>query len=433
MSVNINEIQSLKKALLHCNKELVVKGIGVFKPSYKAASLSSDGRTIAQPRFGWSFCFGAPAYLSASSTEFSASETLAGKFLTATEKGDSFEIEGLGLFYKKLGCYELMPVPGHLTAANQHYGLMPLSIHKVRTGMAFDLQPPKKARVASSDLILKAAAVFLGFLLLSMLAFQYFVSERPLFTRQEAGMNIFGAERETLYQAPIISERSSSMGGTLDGIIQAADSVLIANASVNETTALHKDALLKSAPVVIQQQNVNLKSKVLKGANTNEQAIEKEQINVKQKEQATASAKSGVQAKTKQEAGATRNVKKAQEVTVKSKDSKSGAILPVKADNNLAQNQIETNTTAKKGKSATALFDQGSAYVVVGSFQSFQNAENHKAELKSRGFQIADHKSVLIGKFHRVVVVSPSQTDLAQDFLAKAKREICADVWFLKD
>jgi hypothetical protein len=39
----------------------------------------------------------------------------------------------------------------------------------------------------------------------------------------------------------------------------------------------------------------------------------------------------------------------------------------------------------------------------------------------------------LIGKFHRVVVVSPSPTGLAQDFLAKAKKEISADVWLLKD
>jgi hypothetical protein len=53
--------------------------------------------------------------------------------------------------------------------------------------------------------------------------------------------------------------------------------------------------------------------------------------------------------------------------------------------------------------------------------------------MKAKGFQIADDKSVLIGKFHRVVVVSPSSTVLAQDFLAKAKQEINADVWLLKD
>jgi cell division septation protein DedD len=429
VSVSINEIQALKKALLHCNKELVVKGIGVFKTSYKAASLSSDGRTIAQPRYGWSFCLGAPAYLSASSTEFLASETLASSLIAASAKGESFEIAGLGLFYKKQGHYELMPEPGHLTAANQHYGLMPLSIHKVRTVLTSDLRPPKKATLAPSNLILKAAAVFLGFLLLSMLAFQYFLTETPMFTRQEAGMNIFGAERETLYQAPFISEPNSNIEDILVGIKQAADSVLFEKSMANETVALSKEPLLKSAPIVKSDGNLLLKSKVLLSSKINEQATEKEQISVKQKEEATS-----VQSDANREVAPPRLVKKAQEVTTSATASKSRVIQPINPKSSLPQNQSENNAGYKKEKQANAALNKGSsAYVVVGAFLSLQNAENYKAEMKAKGFQIADDKSVLIGKFHRVVVVSPSPTGLAQDFLAKAKKEISADVWLLKD
>lgn len=429
----MNEIQSLKKALLHCNKELVVKGIGVFKPSYKAASLSSDGRTIVQPRYGWSFCLGAPAFLSASASEFLASEPLASKLLAASEKGESFEIAGLGLFYKQQGCYELMPEPGHLIAANQHYGLMPLSIHKVRTVLASDLQAPNTTATAPSNSILKAAAIFLGFLLLSMVAFQYFATDGQLFMRQEAGMNIFGAERETLYQAPLIRERSSRIEDILAGINQAADSVLFERAMASETAALYIDSLSKMAPIVKLDSDLILKFNVLKSSKIDEDAIVEQQNGTNEKASVVAKTNPVLTPETNREAVVTRPFKKEQESNPQITPPKSNAISQPDSKNNLAKKEIETAPVDKKDKKSDVVSGQGNTFIVAGSFQSLENAEKYKAELRAKGFQIAENKSILVGKLHRVVVVSPSQTMSAEEFLAKAKNEISTGVWVLKD
>lgn len=429
----MNEIQALKKALLHCNKELVVKGIGVFKPSYKAASLSSDGRTIVQPRYGWSFCLGAPAFLSASASEFLASETLASKLLAASEKGESFEIAGLGLFYKQQGCYDLMPEPGHLITANQHYGLMPLSINKVRTVLASDLQAPKTAAATPTNSILKAAAIFLGFLLLSMVAFQYFSTDGQLFMRQEAGMNIFGAERETLYQAPLIRERSSRIEDILDGINQAADSVLFERAIASETAAFFIDSMSSIIPVVKLDSDLLLKFNVLKSSKIDEQAIEKQKNNTNNESSVATVSKPVKVAETGREDDVAKSFKKEQESSAQNASSKSNTIFQPDSKNNLAKKENETTPVDKKEKKADIVSGQGNTFIVAGSFQSLENAEKFKAELKAKGFQIAENKSILVGRLHRVVVVSPSQAVSVEEFLAKAKNEISAGVWVLKD
>jgi len=420
----MSEIQALKKALLHCNKELVVKGIGVFKPSYKAANLSSDGRTIVQPRFGWSFCLGNPAFLSSSATEFVLSDALAAKLLAASEQGESFEISGLGLFYKQQGCYELMPEPGHLIAANQHYGLMPLSIHKVRTVLPSDLQAPKNAAAATpSNTILKAAAVFLGFLLLSMVAFQYFTTNGQLFTKQEAGINIFGAERETLYQAPLIRERSTDINAILDGINRVADSVMFERAMASETAAMFIDSLSKIAPVVKLDSNLLFQQGVVRNSKIDEQAI------LKTGNRFNAAALNSPLTPLKAANESRKNVKGERAI----ESNKPGGDYSVNSKDNLAKNEISQGSVDKKKKEVNAAAASEATLVVVGSFRSLANAEKYKTELKAKGFIIAENKSILVGTLHRVVVVSPNETLPAEEFLAKAQKEIGAGVWILKD
>ncbi len=428
MSVSNNEIQALKKALLFCNKELVVKGVGVFKPSYKTASLSSDGRTIVQPRFGWSFCLGSPAFLSTSAIEFIASESLTSRLLAASEKGESFEIAGLGLFYKQLGCYELMPEPGHLIAANQHYGLMPLSINKVRTVLASDLQEPKKSIASPSNGVLKLAAIFLGFLLLSMVVIQYFSTDGQMFSRQEAGMNLFGAERETLYQAPLVRERSSRIEDILEGINQVADSVMYERAVASETAAQYIDSLSKIAPIVKLDSDIHFKRGVIGNQKLDNDKIEKLQINANNgrdlnvviADNGTVAARAGgnssapIQSPTKKQLPA----------------QSSKAETAIQTKNNLAKDVISASLVDKKLENVSL---QGSTYVVVGSFQSAANAEKYKTELRAKGFQIAENKSVVVGGLHRVVVVNSSTSLSAEEFLAKAQKEISAGVWILKD
>ncbi|MDP2189697.1 MAG: SPOR domain-containing protein [Sphingobacteriaceae bacterium] len=427
----MNEIQELKRALLYCNKELVVKGIGVFKPSYKAASLSSDGRTIVQPRYGWSFCLGSPAFVSATASTFTASETLASKLLANSEKGESFEIPGLGLFYKQVGCYELMPEPGHLIGANQHYGLMPLSVNKIRTVLPSELSPSNVKSVTPSNTILKAAAVFLGFLLLSMVAFQYLSSDGQLFLRQEAGMNIFSPERETLYQAPLIRERSSNIEDILEGINQVADSVMYERAVASETAAMYIDSLSKIAPIMKLDSDIHLKRNVFGNQKLDERKIEKQGKPLNKQEipvvSKAAESKPPVQSSTKVSASAAAPAK-VLSAPQPSSDNKSA-----NSKNNLAKGLISAEGVDKKTKKTDSVSGQASTFIVVGSFQSLENAEKYKAELRSKGFQIAENKSILVGKLHRVVVFSPSSTISAEDFLAKAQNEISPGVWILKD
>jgi cell division septation protein DedD len=428
VSVSINEIQALKKALLQCNKELVVKGIGVFKPSYKAASLSTDGRTIVQPRFGWSFCLGSPAFLSASAAEFIASEGLATRLLAASEKGESFEISGLGLFYKQLGCYELMPEPGHLIAANQHYGLMPLSINKIRTVLASDLQAPKTSVAAPSNFMLKAAAVFLGFLLLSMLAFQYFSADSPLFSRQEAGMNIFGAERETLYQAPLVRERSTRIEDILEGINQVADSVMYERAVASETAAMYIDSLSKIAPVVKLDSDIHFKRSVFGDQKLDGNKIEKLEAEVNNRQDFDVPVNDNSTKTPKPSAKTSSTPLNQSNNQTSAQPSKAAPVSDSK--NNLAKNATSPAVVDKK---LEVVSGQGNTYVVVGSFQSAANAEKYKSELKAKGFQIAENKSIMVGSLHRVVVVSSNSSLSAEDFLAKAQKEISAGAWVLKD
>lgn len=428
MSVSINEIQALKKALLQCNKELVVKGIGVFKPSYKPASLSADGRTIVQPRFGWSFCLGSPAFLSASATEFAISESLATRLLAASEKGESFEIAGLGLFYKQLGCYELMPEPGHLIAANQHYGLMPMSIHKVRTVLASDLQAPKTSVAAPSNGVLKVAAVFLGFLLLSMVAFQYFSTDGQLFSRQEAGINIFGAERETLYQAPLVRERSTRIEDILDGINQVSDSVMYERALASETAAMYIDSLSKIAPIMKLDSDIHFKRSVF-----GDQKLDGNKI---EKKEAVANDKRDIDVLVNKKVVSTPKPSvKNNSSSVDQPKGQSSAQPSKPATNEISKNNLAKNseTSLSVDKKTDVVSGQGNTYVVVGSFKSAANAEKFKSELKAKGFQIADNKSIVSGNLHRVVVVSSSSSITAEDFLAKAQKEISAGVWILKD
>jgi len=427
----MNEIQALKKALLHCNKELVVKGIGVFKTSYKPASLSADGRTIVQPRFGWSFCLGSPAYLSASGTEFIASESLSARLLAAIEKGESFEIAGLGLFYKQMGCYELMPEPGHLIAANQHYGLMPLSIHKVRTVLASDLQLPKTSVATPTNTILKAAAVFLGFLLLSMVAFQYLATDGQLFSRQEAGMNFFGAERETLYQAPLVRERSSKFEDIVEGINQVTDSVMNERTQASESAAVYIDSLSNIAPIVKLDSDIHFKRSVFGEQklveNKNEQ---REQAAIKKEVKIVPPTETSVvQPKQNTKIGLLNPDEQNGQNAGSSLKTGTNAI----AKNNLAKGEDLTTLVDKKDIQAVVASGPSNIYIVVGSFQSIENAERYKSELRAKGFQIADNKSILVGKFQRVVIVSSSPSTTAEAFFTKVQKEISAGAWILKD
>jgi hypothetical protein len=419
----MNEIEALKKALLHCNKELVVHGIGVFKPTYKPASLSADGRTIVQPRFGWRFCLGSPAYLSASGTKFIASESLSACLLAASEKGESFEIAGFGLFYKQMGCYELIPEPGHLISANQHYGLMPLSIHKVRTVLASDLQVPKTNVATPSNTILKAAAVFLGFLLLSMVAFQYLATDGQLFSRQEAGMNFFGAERETLYQAPLLRERSRKFEDIVEGISQVTDSVINERTQASESAAVYIDSWSKIAPIVKLDDDMHFKRSVF-----GEQKLV-ENMNEQREQAAIKKEASVVPLKQNTKIGLSNpDEQKGQNVGL---SLKTGTDTSVK--NNLAKGEDLKTLVDKKDNQADVASGHGNIYIAVGSFQSIENAERYKSELRAKGFQIAENKSILVGKLQRVVVVSSSSSTTAEAFLTKAQKEISAGVWILKD
>lgn len=436
MSISSNEIQALKKALLDCNKELVVEGVGIFKPSYKAANLSSDGRTIVQPRYGWSFCLGNPAYLSASVNLFNPSITLAEKLKTASGKGESFEISGLGLFYQQNGCYELMPEPGHLIGANQHYGLMPLSIQKVRTSLQSEIQANKGAKKSLSNLSLKIAASFLGILFLSLVAFQYFSTDGEFFERQEAGLNIFSSEPQKLYQAPLIRERSTDINEILELISRVADSVMYERAKANDSLASAVDSSQLRQPFFEIENDAS-------NSNSAPEELEKEQPKELEKKNEKPEARSFIKenkesnAPTQIRLNPTTQVNKPVEANKKEAIASQENPLLSKAErntkNNLANNGLSSISVDKKNKSNEIEQEVKPVFVVVGSFQSLENAERLKADLTKKGYQVSDKQSILVGRLHRVVIVNSIDSSDANSFLVKAQKEISPSAWVLKD